>query len=94
VSLCVFRAPLQCHNNEFGTGLSYTTFDHSNLTIDKSVKTTWILLQLLTLKILENSRKKLYYFYLSDKGATPEVKKHRKDFKKISLTPKKLKQYL
>jgi beta-glucosidase len=75
---------------EFGTGLSYTTFDYSNLTIDKSVINNMDSI-LVTVDIKNTGKiagKEAVLLYLSDKVAsiTPEVKALKR-FQKISLTP-------
>ena len=75
---------------EFGTGLSYTTFEYSNLTIDKSeINNTESVT--ITVEVKNTGKvtgKESVLLYLSDKVAsiTPEVKTLKR-FEKISLKP-------
>lgn len=75
---------------EFGTGLSYTTFEYSNLTIDKSeINSTEAVT--ITVDVQNTGKvtgKEAVLLYLSDKVAsiTPEVKALKR-FEKISLKP-------
>lgn len=75
---------------EFGTGLSYTTFEYSNLIIDKSEinNTDSITVTVNVKNTGKVAGKEAVLLYLSDKVAsiTPEVKALKR-FKKISLAP-------
>lgn len=75
---------------EFGTGLSYTTFEYSNLNIDKTQLNTTDDLKV-TVDIKNTGKtngKTSVLLYLSDKVAsiTPEVKALKR-FEKINLAP-------
>lgn len=75
---------------EFGTGLSYTTFEYSNLTIDKTTINNSDSLTV-TIDVKNTGQlagKEAVLLYLSDKVAsiTPEVKALKR-FTKISLAP-------
>jgi beta-glucosidase len=75
---------------EFGTGLSYTTFEYSNLNIDKAQLNTTDDLKV-TINIKNTGKtngKTSVLLYLSDKVAsiTPEVKALKR-FEKINLAP-------
>lgn len=75
---------------EFGTGLSYTTFEYSNLTIDKSEinNTDSVTVTVNVKNTGKTTGKEAVLLYLSDKVAsiTPEVKALKR-FEKISLNP-------
>lgn len=75
---------------EFGTGLSYTTFEYSNLTIDKAAinKTDTLTVTVDVQNTGKTTGKEAVLLYLSDKVAsiTPEVKALKR-FEKISLEP-------
>lgn len=79
---------------EFGTGLSYTTFEYSNLIIDKSEinNTDSITVTVNVKNTGKVAGKEAVLLYLSDKVAsiTPEVKALKR-FKKISLAPSETK---
>ena len=79
---------------EFGSGLSYSTFEYSNLTFDKSaLKNTESLTVSVTVKNTGNViGKEAVLLYLSDEYAsiTPEVKALKR-FEKIELKPNEFK---
>jgi beta-glucosidase len=79
---------------EFGTGLSYTNFEYSNLTFSKTEKSATEDLTV-TIQITNTGKrtgKEAVLLYLSDKVATitPEVKTLKR-FAKISLAPNETK---
>lgn len=74
----------------FGYGLSYTTFDYSNITLDKeSIKDTEILT--VSVDITNTGKvagKEIVQLYVSDKESTPiRPVKELKGFEKIELAP-------
>ncbi len=80
---------------EFGTGLSYTTFEYSNLAIDKSEinHTDAITVTVDVKNTGKRAGKEAVLLYLSDKVAsiTPEVKALKR-FEKIILEPNETKK--
>ncbi|MDG2431715.1 glycoside hydrolase family 3 N-terminal domain-containing protein [Flavobacterium sp.] len=80
---------------EFGTGLSYTSFEYSNLTVDKSQisHSDSVTVTIDVTNTGKRAGKEAVLLYLSDKVAsiTPEVKALKR-FEKISLAPNETKK--